>query len=92
MPILENKLGEAAPKEGHIAWVKTMDGEAEAFGPGMFAFIVPDPTRMDKAIPVILEKVTRDVIQFMCGCNQPGCTRRLSYKLRVAGHHPQPSK
>lgn len=50
--------------------------------------IIADPEKADRQIPVVLVKVTRDVLAFRCNCGEPSCTRVMEYRLKVKGHHP----
>lgn len=54
---------------------------------GNIMFLVPEPGNMSRMIPVIFDKVTPTSIEFACGCQRTGCTRRLTYKLRASGQH-----
>jgi len=90
MPIIKSELEPGKGPDGpHLALVTGHDGTAIAIPVGAFIYIVPEPGRPDRIIPVNLQKVTRDVLQFKCACGQRECSRILSYKLRVSGHHPE---
>lgn len=94
---------EFAPPKSNLMYVPTgcdgphlavMTGPEEWTGlpKGARFLIVPDPKRADRIIPAFLADVRRDALVFRCNCGHPKCTRVLSYKLRVAGHHPTTSQ
>jgi hypothetical protein len=77
-----------APEGAHLAVVTSATGEALAVPVGATIFLVEDPTRPDKIIPMILTKVSTKTWRFLCGCGQRECNRVMEYRLTAKGHHP----
>ena len=87
MPFQKPAFEGEAPKTAHLA-LMVGPTEALAIPPGAKLFIVTDPERADRIIPVYLAKVTRRELVFRCNCSNPKCTRVLKYQLKVEGFHP----
>lgn len=95
MPIHDDADAGDIPGGPHLA-VVTGPGQALALTPAMSRpdrsgprmFLVFDPTREDRKVPVIFAKMTREKLVFKCNCGQPSCNATYVYKLTVEGHHP----
>lgn len=87
MPIQKPTFDGETPQEPHLA-VMVSEVEALPIIPGMKLFLVFDPHRVDRVVPVYLAKFNRQNMVFRCNCGNPKCTRVLKYQLKVEGHHP----
>jgi hypothetical protein len=87
-PIIQNNLSRPEGTDKPHLVLMTGPEDAIAIPLGAKMFIVVDPDRADRIIPVFLANITRDALTFRCNCGQPKCTRVLSYKVRASGHHP----
>ncbi len=89
MPVVKNELEGEAPTEPHLAYLYNGEtGEWAALAPGTYMAIIEDPKRPDGTIPVILAKVSRKRITFICACGKQGCTRQAKFNAVWTGHHP----
>lgn len=88
MPYVPKELQGIAPVQPHLALLTDEHGGVTAIPPGATIFIIEDPTKLDRIFPMILAKVTRRSIHFICGCGK--CRRTYVYTLSSAGgHHTQ---
>ena len=87
MPIVEESTRIEAPREPHLGLL-VRGGTVCPIPPGAMIYVVEDPTRADKVMPLVLAKVSAKAIDFVCGCGQPKCSRRIRYRAEKSGHHP----
>lgn len=87
MPFEPKSLEGKVPDGAHLAVLTDESGLFTAIPPGATVLLVEDPSRMDRVFPMILAKVNRRTMEFICGCGEQGCTRRYVYKLLSGGGH-----
>ncbi len=88
MPIeIRHDIEGEPPVGAHLAVLTDDTGHAMALPVGCTMYIIEDPTRADKTFPVVLARVNRRVIEFLCACGNPSCTRKYRFVNNVSGWH-----
>lgn len=88
MPFEPSHLEGAAPGAPHLAVYTDETGAVLAIPPGARMLLVEDPRRMDSIHPLVLKKVSRRALVFLCGCGR--CNREYTFRLDgVKGMHTQ---
>lgn len=88
MPIqIRSDIEGDVPNEPHLALLTDDTGLATAIPVGATLYIVEDASRADKVFPVVLAKVSRRAIVFVCACGEPNCNRTYRYVNNVQGWH-----
>ena len=87
MPFEPKSLEGDVPAGAHLAILTDESGLFTAIPVGATVLLVEDPSRMDRVFPMILAKLSRTKMEFICGCGEQGCTRRYAYKLLGGGGH-----
>jgi hypothetical protein len=88
MTLKRSNLQGEIPTKPHLA-LQISESEIVALPIGSKFFIVNDPNRADKTIPVFLADVGERSLTFRCNCGKPGCSRVLKYTRTVTGVHPE---
>lgn len=81
-----------APKQAHLAVVTEADGRAMAIPPGAVMYIIIDPTRPEKIIPLVLHKVTKKFIEFYAPTSDKTSTRKVRFVAQWSGDYKSPTK
>lgn len=92
MPVERLHYEADAPDEPHLLILTGMEGTQglwTALPPGANLTLVEDPSKMDKIFPMVLAKVSRKALDFVCACGQPNCNRRIRFVANVSGWHSE---
>lgn len=90
MPIERSHLEGEAPSEPHLLILVGAEGEVgmwTALPRGASITLVEDPSKADKIFPMVLYKVSRKALDFVCACGQTSCNRRIRFVANVSGWH-----
>ena len=86
MPFEPSHLEGPAPGVPHLAVYTDTSGAVMAIPPGARMLIIEDPQKMDSVFPLVLKRVSRRAIVFLCGCGR--CNREYVFRLvTVKGMH-----
>lgn len=69
-----------APKEPHMALL-AKDLTAIAIPRGATLYIIEDPSRADKILPLVLKRAAMKRLDFYCACGREGCKDEYRYVL-----------
>lgn len=88
MPFEPKAIEGMAPGVSHLAVYVDKDGGVMSIPPGARMLIIEDPRKLDSIFPLILKKVSRRTITFLCGCGR--CNREYVFRLDgIKGMHRQ---
>lgn len=71
----------------HLGVITDESGEALALPPGAVMLEIIDAKRPDRINRLVLKEVKHGKWTFKCGCNNPRCTRVITFRATETGAH-----
>ncbi len=88
MPFVKWDIEGEPPDQPHLGLLTDNSGAAIAIPPGATMYLILDPSRADKVIPLVLFKVSLKKLEFLCACGNRKCSKRYVFVAQNKGFHP----